>query len=951
MNQTTSGATRLHTLFCYLLFLGINAFTAPALGQSRVNGTTGTPLGGFGAGAVKFNAATGEFAAMTQPPADAYDFKPVSNTRFQFFSQRAGTTQAVETLKAHTVNGRPDDDAIWPLHQVNFGLLNNIQVNLTGFSPLDNRRYDNMSLPYAFYEVRLTNTAATAATAALALQWDSGPDAFSYLAGKGMASKSWAVLAASQDRKAIVSTGDGTEQEFLTSGRCTTAGSSSQGKVAVRVELAANETKTIRFVLAWYDHTDPDIAYYKNLYQTPVAVATQGLAQFEQLHTSAEQLVSRLRASNLPDWLKNQTLNTLVNLSTNSMYKKDGRVAFAEGQWTCFGTMDQMWHARQIIGQLVPFYAWQELRYWARTQMKNGQIHHDFNKMDVGPVREKRSVLVSWDDTEHTDYRKIDKWVDLNCAMIVSTYELYQLTGDRAQFEFLWPYLQKAGQRILDQVAQYGSKEYPYTFTHSENSYDAGGDPNPFNANLSAVAYKVMTILAKEKKEDALAATYQRAYDTVVSSFAARYLNEANFKLGKHSESYFGGQWLALHLKLGEIWSAEQTDFVLAKLDSYYHPYYNGLSNAKGTYDEWTPYILVHHAGLLLNTRRVNQWSVMQKDAYTRQYRNRNLVFDHPLNILPDIQEEKPVATNYRSGNQYISMPALWRNYYDITGYHRDQRTKELWITPVLPAEVNHRLEKALFVSPEGYGTVSCTESGQYFQNQGIVVETDKPVAVSTLHLADNFGQNVTVTINDKRYPFARTGTGYAKELAVQWNGRIGKKGLHIVVRGDAGSAPPALPPKPTPAGSVVAVVGAKNSAYSVLEAEAATKSAGTRVARAATGESYVTSCNNFDYIQFANVDFGDAGALTFVAQVASIRKGSTIEIVLDNVAGEAVGNCSIPTTAGAEVWTTASCRLTKITGVHDVILRFSGTTSEELMNIDKVTFRGTTSQNAAPVE
>jgi uncharacterized protein (DUF608 family) len=36
-----------------------------------VNGTTGTPLGGFGAGALKFNANTGAFAAMLRAPADA----------------------------------------------------------------------------------------------------------------------------------------------------------------------------------------------------------------------------------------------------------------------------------------------------------------------------------------------------------------------------------------------------------------------------------------------------------------------------------------------------------------------------------------------------------------------------------------------------------------------------------------------------------------------------------------------------------------------------------------------------------------------------------------------------------------------------------------------------------------------------------------------------------------
>ena len=923
-----------YSLLLLALGFSINIF---AQADMQVNGTTGTPLGGFGAGAVKYNANNGTFSAMTQPPADAYDFKMISGAKFQFFAERAGRIQTAEVLKAEQTGGRVNDDAIWPIHNVNFGALNGVGITLKGFSPLDNQNYDNMSLPYCFYEVTLTNQQPSEVSTAFAFQWDSGEEAFSVVDGKGMSTKKWTILAKSTDPKAVITVGESKDKGFFTDGLCNNLLGSSLAKVAVRVKLAPGETKTIRFVLAWYDDTDPELGYYMNLYPHSAGVAAHGLAQFDLLRANAQGLVDKMRGSNLPNWLKNQTLNTLVNLTTNSMYKKDGRVAFAEGQWTCFGTMDQMWHARQIIGQMLPFFAWQELRYWARTQMKNGQIHHDFNQMDVGPIKEKRSVLVAWDDTEHQDYRNVLKWVDLNCAMITSTYEIYQMTGDRKQFDFLWPYLKKAAQRILDQVDQYGNKEFPYTFDHSENSYDAGGDPNPFNANFSAVAYRVMVILAKEKGEEELAKRYQKAYDTVVKSYAARYLNDKNFKLGKHSESYFGGQWLALNMKLGEIWSTKQTDYVLDKLDSYYHPYYNGLGYSKGTYDEWTPYILVHHAGLLLNTNRVEQWSAMQKDAYDRQYANRDLVFDHPLNILPVVATPKPIATNVKSGNQYISMPGLWRNYYDLIGYYRDKRTQQLWLKPVLPLALNHHLKDAAYISPEGYGSISCIESGKYAQNKEIFIQTEQPIYVSTLHLADQFGKKVSVRINGKSYPFERIGTGYAKELAVKFNGKIDHKGIQIITTGDPGAAPLPIPLRPVIQTAVAELV--KLSAYTVLEAEVANKSAGTEIAHDPKVGKYVTSCNNFDYIQFSNVDFGDKGATAFFAKVASVQKGSSIEILLDNVAGEVVGSCVVPNTGGMNAWQTVSCMLTKITGVHDLVLRFSGTTAETLMNIDKITF------------
>ncbi|MBB3220004.1 carbohydrate-binding protein [Pseudoduganella umbonata] len=902
-----------------------------------VNGTTGAPLGGFGAGAVKFDANTGTFAAMLRPPADAYDFERLKNAGFALYTQRAGKVAAVDTLKARQAAGRPDDDAIWPLHRVNFGSTGGIAVAMTAFAPFDRRDPGRMSLPYAFYEFTLTNEGSTAAQAALALRLDAGRAAVQSVAGKGFSSRPWSVYAAADGKPAQVSAG--APAGFLARGLAGDIAAGGPASTAIKVQLAAGESRRVRFVLAWYEDSDPERSWYFGQHRDSSTVADAGLAHFDALKANAEELVERMRASNLPGWLKNQTLNTLVNLATNSMYKKDGRVAFAEGQWTCFGTMDQMWHARQIVGQLLPFFAWEELRYWARTQMKSGQIHHDTNRMDFGADRALRSVMVDWDDTEHADYRNIVKWVDLNAGFIISAYETYEATGDRARFDALWPNVKRAAQRILDQVEQYGSKQYPYTFDHSENSYDAGGDPNPFNASLSAVAYKLMTRLAAERGEDALAARYQTAYDTVVASFRARYLNDAGFKLGKHSEGYFGGQWLALTMKLGEIWTAADQDFVLGRLNDYYQPYYRGLGYADGTYDEWTPYIVTHYGGLLLNSRRANEWAALQKDAYERQYLDRNHVFNHPLNILPLVKTPVPVATEIRSKKQYISMPALWRNYYDIVGYHRDARSKALWLTPVVLPEMNGRMTNALYASPEGYGTVSVTTSGREGQNKELLFKPDEPLEVGTLHLADDFGGDVVVTVNGRRHDVRRAGSGYAKELLVDWNGTVGTEGLKVTVTGAPGHAPPPLPAKSTRPAPIDSKSLARIDPYKPVQASKAGKSAGTSVEVDTTGRSYVASINNFDWLQFSRVDFGAGGATSFTATVSGAVPGAGIEIVLDDVAGDAIGSLVVPDSANGKGWTTVSTPIRKVTGVHNVFLRFHGSSQDSLMSLDRVTF------------
>lgn len=192
---------------------------------------------------------------------------------------------------AKTADGRTDDDALWPTHRVNFGCIDGIEATMTAFSPFDNKDYDNMSLPYAFYEISMANSGDRDAKVSLRFVF---PEDM----------KTWAVASDCTGEKTIRKGG----------------------------------TATARFVVAWYDHTDPELAHYKNLYALPQPIAERGLEVFSRLKHNAVRLADGMRSSSLPHWLQNQVANTLSAIVINSMYKRDGRVAFAEGQWTCFRT-------------------------------------------------------------------------------------------------------------------------------------------------------------------------------------------------------------------------------------------------------------------------------------------------------------------------------------------------------------------------------------------------------------------------------------------------------------------------------------------------------------------------------------------------------------------------------------------------------------------------------------
>ncbi len=914
------------------------AVFASSNNYSPVDGTTGTPLGGFGTGGVKFDAKKGAFYALTKAPADAYDYKELSGAKFQLYTNRNGSVKTVDTMKSVVTNGRSDDDAIWPMHFANMGVTDNVKVNLKAFSPLDNKNYDNMSMPYAFYEMTLENIGDSSVDASCAFQLttDDNP---SYVYGKGFNGSKWAIYGVSEHSGAVVSVGN--DNGFNTDGVLNNTINGKTNKVAVKVSLEANQTATVKFVLAWYDNSDPERHYYLNFYDNPGDIAQRGLDNFDILKNNGEELVNKMRNSNLPDWFRTQIQNTLCNISNNSMYKKDGRVAFAEGQWTCFGTMDQMWHARQIIAQLVPFYAWRELEYWARTQRNDGQIHHDFNTA----VEDKslRSELVAWDYTEHSDYRNVDKWVDLNCGLIISVYETMQIAGNPLAKDFIkgkdtdtisdtttvldyfWPYMKKAGDRILKQVELYGNKEYPYTFDDSENSYDAGGNPNPFNASVSAVAYDIMARIATERGETDEADKYTTAYNTVKESFAARYLNN-NFPEDKRvSESFLTGQWLSMHLKLGQIWTDEQTDYALEQLDSFYHPYYWGMGTLKGTYNEWTPYSLVHYGGLLLHTRRENIFEAYHRDSYKRQYDDRNQVFNHQLGILPAVTTPNYNATNISGDKQYISMPSLWRNYNDVVGYYRDQRSKDIWVQPRLLPEMNDVMTDGLFIMPEGYGTVSCTESGDLKQNQSMTVKSENAIDVKKIHLSDNFGETApTVKINGTSVNFERIGTGYDKELVVEYNGTLDSNGITIETEGEAGYTLLELPEAPS-GGPDDTPSGALKDAYSSIAATTAETKTKVDVETPTGQEWYVRNQDNYDnHIIFENVEFGEIGSNTIVAKVASDKAGFTLKVELDTLGSGVIGTINVPDTGGEQTWKEVTCILDKtIKGNHSIAITF----------------------------
>jgi hypothetical protein len=240
---------------------------------------------------------------------------------------------------------------------------------------------------------------------------------------------------------------------------------------------------------------------------------------------------------------------------------------------------------------------------------------------------------------------------------------------------------------------------------------------------------------------------------------------------------------------MGPFWEKQKLDYFYITILNYYDPLNQGMGLPGGSYSEWQPYLIGHLGGYSVQTNRSNVWWALQKDMYNRNYLNRNRVFDQELGIPSEVGTPIWIATSASGYYQYISIPVIWRNYYNIAGYHYNKYSGELWLEPKLFDSLDHQLQDALVISPEGYATISYEMYGDSFQNQEIAFTPDQSMDVTAIYVwdlySDSTGSIDTVLVNGIDTDYERMGSGDLAQLKLDWSGTITPAGITIRIAGD----------------------------------------------------------------------------------------------------------------------------------------------------------------------
>ncbi|WP_301539654.1 carbohydrate-binding protein [Paenibacillus sp. NEAU-GSW1] len=96
-----------------------------------------------------------------------------------------------------------------------------------------------------------------------------------------------------------------------------------------------------------------------------------------------------------------------------------------------------------------------------------------------------------------------------------------------------------------------------------------------------------------------------------------------------------------------------------------------------------------------------------------------------------------------------------------------------------------------------------------------------------------------------------------------------------------------------------------------------------------------VSNINDGDWTAVSQVDFGDAGAGVFKANIASGSSGGTIELHIDSADGPLIGTVPISNTGGENSWQTEATTISGAAGVHDLYMVFRGASTGNLVKVD----------------
>lgn len=469
-------------------------------------------------------------------------------------------------------------------------------------------------------------------------------------------------------------------------------GEATAGVLGRTLTLAPGQTAEIRFVWAWYvplfqQVEGPEYGrYYANHFASVAEVAAYGLQEFDRLWTEAAAIPEALRESSLPAWLSQSLANDAYVLSTDCWLTRDGRFSVNESpknMFGCMGTLDQKLYGSHYYSLFFPELDASELLQFARAQAEDGGIQHD---LGYGHLEQRG---------------RASGWPDLSSSLAIQTLKLYQLTGDEAFLDEMYPHCVRA---LLEwQLSRDTDNDGIANISGVGNTFDSEKfeGTSAYIATVWLAALLALEEMARRRGDSTTQARAREAFTRARQSaidelwngsyFANYYDVNRGLRSDNSHFSQLAGEFYSLLLGLGYCYgedyalTAQRSVLRLNYPDDYAMPMNEATAEGqlpRRDLHGWLPHARVYLGGLsfLLGMPGEGLRALERMDAVLREVNHDNR-WDQRLFYEPDTGRE-------HWGTFYMTAPATWYAYQALLGVLWDKPAGVLGLCPHLPASL-----------------------------------------------------------------------------------------------------------------------------------------------------------------------------------------------------------------------------------------------------------------------
>jgi uncharacterized protein (DUF608 family) len=358
-------------------------------------------------------------------------------------------------------------------------------------------------------------------------------------------------------------------------------------------ELKPGQSRELRFVLAWFypdarDSSGHFVGHqYANWFDSSMAVAQSVAANWDDLARRVGEWQDRIYAADsrrspktrgttpatqpaVPDWLKDQLVNSLYSLARNTSWLKDGRFTHSESFVGCpiTETIVCRFYGSIPLAMFFPELEKNTMRQFIRHQRADGAIPFAFGGGE------------NWDAPFYDTQKILD-----SSEFVLMAWRDYAWWRDRAWANEVYPAVKKAiaFARTLDTDGdglindELSRQYYDCWQFYGASSYTGG---------IWLAALKAAAAFGHLQDDDAFRADCEALFDKALASFEQKLWTGSYYRLwndtanNQRSDTCLAaqltGQWYAYLCGLGEILPREH---ILAALEH--------IDRANGAGDVW----------------------------------------------------------------------------------------------------------------------------------------------------------------------------------------------------------------------------------------------------------------------------------------------------------------------------------------------------------------------------